>query len=186
MNGFKSAMKPEVKAKLDSILKYPFFSSVGQPLPPTVSRVDTWSQAARTCGFLKWKNSKLQARNALKGRIEARYPEDRVKHYFWHRFQEWNPLVDELRPPIIEPFVETLLKKIPLQAKYLESVRYALRSDLMLICLEIHYQDIVKPVFHLPCLDPWYAAGHFPCGWDGDEFPEQWDGVIRGGQLIVF
>jgi hypothetical protein len=52
-------------------------------------------------------------------------------------------------------------------------VRDAVRSDLMLICLETHYQDIVKPVFHTPYLDIWYAAGHFPCGWDGDEFPEQ-------------
>ena len=179
-------MTPVVKNKLESILKYPFFSKVGRPLPSTVSNVENWLQAAKTCGFLKWKNSKLQARNALQGRIEARYPEDRVKHYFWHRHQEWNPLIDELRPPIIEPFVESLLGKIPLQDRDLESIRYALRSDLMFICLEAHYQDIVKPVFFTPYLDPWYAVGHFPCGWDGDEFPEQWDGEMHGGQLIVF
>jgi len=175
-------MTPVVKAKLDSIFKYPFFSAVGQPLPSNVSKVENWLQAAKTSGFLKWKNSKLQARNALQRGITDKFP----KPGMWERMQEWNPLVDELRPPIIEPFVETLLRKIPLQPKQLESVRYALRSDLNLICLETHYQDIVKPIFFVPYLDPWYAAGHFPCGWDGDEFPEQWDGVIRGGQLIVF
>lgn len=175
-------MKQVVRAKLDSILKYPFFNSVGQGLPPTVSKVDTWLQAAKSCGFLKWKNSKLSARNALQDGITSQFP----KPGMWERMQEWNSVVAELRPPIIEPFVESLLHKIPLKGNHLENVRYALRSDLMVICLETHYQDIVKPIFHTPYLDPWYAAGHFPCGWDGDEFPEQWDGVIRGGQLIVF
>lgn len=175
-------MSPAVKAKLNSILKYPFFSSVGQPLPPTLSRVNTWESAAKTCGFLKWRNNKLMARNALQDGITSQFP----KPGMWERLQEWNALVDELRPPIIEPFVETLLPKVPLNDSNLEKVRDAVRSDLMLICLETHYQDIVKPIFHIPHLDPWYAAGHFPCGWDGDEFPDAWDGVIRGGQLMVF
>ena len=178
-------MTPVVKAKLDSILKYPFFSSVGQPLPCTVSRVGTWSQAAKTCGFVKWENCQLQARNALKGRIEARYPEDTVKHYFWHRFQEWNPLVDELRP-LLRSSIDSLLTRVPLKGATGHIVKANVLSDLQCICLETHYQDIVKPPFFIPYLDPWYASGHFPCGWDGDEFPEQWDGDIRGGQLIVF
>ena len=120
-------MTPIVKGKLDSILKYSFFSAVGQPLPSSVSKVVGWPQAAKTCGFLKWKNSKLMARNALQDGIERQYP----KPGMWERMEEWNPLVDELRPPIIEPFVETLLQKIPLKPKYLEGMRYALRSDLL-------------------------------------------------------
>jgi hypothetical protein len=191
-------MKPRVKQKLDQIFSYPFFESVGKPLPTTVSSVKTWTQAAKSCGFLKWRNNQLMARNALKGKIQSRYPEDRVNHSFWHRFQEWNPLVDELRPPIIEPFVETLLAKVPLENKSLETVRNAVRSDLMLICLETHYQDIVNPFFFIPNLDPWYASGHFPCGWDGDEFAHDfetgdetiffdgWDNLSSHGKLIVF
>lgn len=174
-------MTPIVRAKLDSILRYPFFTSVGQPLPLAFSRVDTWPRAARTCGFLKWANSTLQGRNTLQRGITDQFP----KPGMWERLQEWNPLVKELRPHI-EPFVETLLSKIPLKSEHLKNVREALRGDLLTTCLETHYQDIVKPIFFIPFLDPLYAAGHFPCGWDGDEFPEQWDGVVRGGQLIVF
>ena len=178
-------MTTVVKNKLDDILAYPFFSCAGQKLPSTVSTVDTWAKAGKTCGFIKWKNSKLQARNALQGRIEARYPEDTIKHYFWHRFQEWNPLVDEL-DSVLDPFIKSLAASVPLKEKELKNLKDTLSWDLGLICLEAHYQDIVKPIFYIPYLDPWYAAGHFPCGWDGDEFPEQWDGIIRGGQLIVF
>ena len=178
-------MKPEVKAKLDTIFTYPFFSSVGKPLPPSVSRVKTWPQAAKTCGFLKWSNSQLMARNAIQRRIQARYPEDTVNNYFWHRFQEWNSLGEELRP-VIDSFVETLLPKIPLKDKNLKNVKDDLLWDIFFICLECNFADIVKPVFYIPVIEPWYATGHFPCGWDGDEFPSSWDGIIRGGQLIVF
>jgi hypothetical protein len=38
----------------------------------------------------------------------------------------------------------------------------------------------------MPVVEPWYAKGHFPCGWDGDEFSDRWDGVVKGGQLMVF
>lgn len=174
-----------VKAKLENILNYPYFASVGQPLPPTVSKVETWPRAAMTCGFVKWSNVQLQARNALQARIEARYSEDTVRHYFWHRFQEWNPLCEELKL-VICPFVENLVGKVALSDTDRTKVRDNINWDLLFICLEMHYQDVVKPIFYIPCLDPWYAAGHFPCGWDGDEFPEEWDGIVRGGQLIVF
>lgn len=178
-------MKPEVKAKLDSIFNYPLFENVGKPLPSNVSRVNTWQQAAKTCNFVKWNNSQLMARNAIQRRIQARYPEDTTNHYFWHRFQEWSPLGDELKP-ITESFIDTLLLKIPLKDKNLKNIKNNLLWDFFFICLECNFADIVKPVFYIPVIEPWYAVGHFPCGWDGDEFSEDWDGVIEGGQLIVF
>lgn len=98
--------------------------------------------------------------------------------------EEWNPLCKELKLMIC-PFVEGLVSKVPLNDRDRRRVRDAINWDLLFICLEAHYQDIVKPIFYVPFLDPWYLAGHFPCGWDGDEFPAQWDGVIRG-QLIVY
>jgi hypothetical protein len=107
-----------------------------------------------------------------------------VNHCFWHRLQEWNPLVDELQA-LLRLSIDGQLTRMPLKGATGHIVKATVLSDLRLICLETHYQDIVKPPFFIPYLDPWYASGHFPCGWDGDEFPEQWDGVIRG-RLIVF
>lgn len=107
-----------------------------------------------------------------------------MKNYFWHRLQEWNPLIVELRP-LLRLSIDGLLARVPLKGATGQTVKANVLSDLLFICLEAHYQDIVKPPCFIPYLDPWYAAGHFPCGWDGDEFPVQWDGVIRG-KLIVF
>lgn len=159
-------MTPVVKAKLESILKYPFFSSVGQPLPSTVSSVDTWPKAAKTCGFEKWDNCQLQAMNALQTRITARFPEDKVKNYFWHRLQEWNPLIEELRP-LLRSSIDSLLTRVPLKGATGHIVKATVLSDLQGICLETNFQDIVKPPFLIPYLDPWVCLGPFPLwlGW---------------------
>jgi hypothetical protein len=178
-------MKPEVKVKLDSIFNYPFFQSVGSSLPPTVTPLKSWSAASKMCRSHKWETCQLMARNALQGKIEARYPEDTVNHYFWHRHQEWNPIVIEIRP-LVHSFIDGLLPKFPLQDKALKNVRDDLSWDIMGICLEFEYRDIVEPIFYMPVVEPWYAKGHFPCGWDGDEFSDRWDGVVKGGQLMVF
>jgi hypothetical protein len=169
-------MKTEVKSKLDSIFRYPFFQSVGKPLPPSITKLGNWPAAAKMCRSHKWDNCKLMAKNAL-----ARFTEQAS----WERGQEWNPLAEELQP-IVLSFVDTLLLNIPVSKKGHKNIREALSWDIVAICLEHEYRDVVEPFFYIPLLDPWYAAGHFPCGWDGDEFPEGWDGKDLFGQLMVF
>jgi hypothetical protein len=168
-------MKPEIKFKLESIFDYPLFQEVGKPLPASVTSVNNWLAAAKICRSHKWETCQLMARNTLQ-----RFTENN-----WNRSQEWNPITDELRPLILS-FVDKLLPKFPLQGKALKNVKDALSWDIMFICLEHEYRDLVEPLFYIPVVEPWYATGHFPCGWDGDEFPDAWDGIIRGGQLMVF
>ncbi len=110
---------------------------------------------------------------------------DSVQRKNWFRGQEWNPLVEELRPLILA-FVDRLLPKVPLPEEDASRVKHVLSWDLMGLCLEEEFRDVVEPFFCIPIQEPWYAAGHFPCGWDGGEFPEHWDGVIRDGRLMVF
>ena len=176
MRGFSEIMKHEVQAKLDSIFSYPFFQSVGTPLPASVTPLKSWPAAAKMCRSHKWETCQLMARNTLQRSTEK---------LSWHRSEEWNAIVRELRPSI-RAFIDSLLAKFPLQDKALKNVKEALSWDITFICLEHEYRDIVSPIFYIPAVEPWYAAGRFPCGWDGDEFPDAWDGIIRGGQLMVF
>lgn len=170
-------MKVEIQKKLDSIFKYPFFESVGKPLSGSVTKVDNWQLAIEVCKKdRKWENCRLMARNALQ-----RFTEQRD----WNRAQDWNPLADELRPLIVS-FVDTLVAKAPESLRIVNRIKGTLCWDIMFICLEYEYRDIVRPFFYIPVLEPWYVAGHFPCGWDGEQFPEGWDGVIRDGRLMVF
>jgi hypothetical protein len=157
-------------------LKYPWFQTCGQPLQGDVTTVSNWKDAVKESSSRKWNNSCLMARNALDFKVQTQS---------WERGQEWNPLAEELRP-IIVSFVEQLLPKTPVPTKLAPKVKATLSWDIMFLCFEYHYQDIVQPVFYIPYLEPWYSKGHFPCGWDGEEFPEHWDGIIRDGRLMVF
>src|SRR6266700_2332173 len=138
---------------MQDIFKYPFFESCGKPIPEDLVRASNWQVAVQESTSRKWKNCRLAASNTLF---------DSVQRKNWFRGQEWNPLVEELRPLILA-FVDRLLPKVPLP--------------------EEEFRDVVEPFFCIPIQEPWYAAGHFPCGWDGGEFPEHWDGVIRDGRL---
>jgi hypothetical protein len=169
-------MKRRIERKLETIFEYRFFQSVAEPLPPSVTPVTSWSRAAKECGAQKWANCQLMARNALQRFTEIQC---------WDRAQDWNPILQEIRP-LISIFCEALVRKTDLPEKLLTAIKTDLSWDIMFICLEHEFSDVVQPFFYIPLLDPWYAAGHFPCGWDGPEFPDRWDGVVREGQLIVF
>src|ERR1041384_6654016 len=159
-------MKSRVREKLDQIFSYPLFDSVGQPLPDSVTQIKTWKRAVKECSALKWSNCRLMARNAIQRRVESQYP----KPGMWERLEEWNPLSDEVTP-LINSFLDSLLPKIPVPEKSKVEIKHNLRSDFFFSCLECELSDISEVVFFFQHLDPWYAAGHFPCGWDGKKFP---------------
>jgi hypothetical protein len=169
-------MKLEVQQELERVLGYPFFECVGQALPSTVTPVTTWAAAMKHRNSQKWENCRLMARNALDGLVEQKS---------WERSQEWNPLVTEIRPTI-NAFVERVLPKWSVPKDFHSKLKDGLCWDILAMCLEQHYRDLIEPPFYIAYLQPWYASGHFPCGWDGPEFPAGWDGVVRRGRLIVF
>ncbi len=169
-------MNPAVKHKLEQIFRYPFFSSVGRSLPNSVTTVDTWTKAIKQCNMPKWESSRLRARNAL---------QIAVNKASWDRTQEWNPLAKELSPAI-DDYVDSMLLKSSLNEVERKSVKAKISWDLMFICFEEEYRDLVVPLFYIPYLDVWYNAGHFPCGIVGKKLPDDWDGRITDGQLIVF
>jgi hypothetical protein len=174
-------MKPRVQQKLDQLRGYPFFESVGKPLPDSVSQIETWTMAAKESSKMRWSNCRLMARNEIQHGVESQYP----KPGMWERLQEWNPLAEEANP-LINGLTDSLLPKIPLPDEARAKIKQTLQYDFFYMLLECELSDISEPVFFLKHLEPWYAAGRFPCGWDGPEFPSRWDGVIRHGQFFVF
>ena len=169
-------MTPRIESKLSKILAYPLLREKGGPLPSDITAVHSWPLAAKECTSRKWKNCQLMAGNALF---------EKVQRTAWDRGQTWNPIVQEVRL-LIKPLVEASLIGLPLPKDLVTKVGNSISWDLLGICLESEFCDLVQPFFCLPLLDPWYEVGHFPCGWDGDEFPEHWDGIIRGGKVMVF
>ena len=169
---------PDVESKLQDIFSYQFFVRSGTQLEGAVAVVPDWSQAIMSFKASKWENCRLMARNAL----------DRfVQLAEWSRSQEWNPFVREIRPRV-DAFVINLVQEGFIPCQWVEPrVTASLCWDITMICLEHKYRDLVKPIFYIPYLDYWYSRGYFPCGWEGEEFPDHWDGVVRDkGRLMVF
>ena len=169
-------------AKFEQFTNYDLFAHVGEPLPPDVEAEDHRETAILHCISRKWENCRLQARNALQRKIERKYQED-LK--FWERAEEWNPICQKLRPRIKEFTASLQSKPTPLSAE-IDRIKNDLEWDILLICLEYEFQDIVAPFFYLPLIDRWYRCGHLPCGWTGPPFPIVWDGSTFKGKLIVY
>ena len=169
-------MQPDVRQKFDEICRYPFFESVGEPLPRSVRSVKGWPPAIRECTSRKWENCRLMAGNCLWRMVEEKS---------WERGQAWGPTADVLRPLIVS-FVETVAPRMSLAPNQTKRVKDNFAWDIMYICLESFCRDLVPPIFYLPFLDSWYSVGHFPCGWDGSEFPDGWNGTIGSGRVMVF
>jgi hypothetical protein len=170
-------MNTSVEEKLKSILEYKFFGSIGEPISgEDVTIVPDWVSAANELKKIKWENCRLKARNALQRTVEERN---------WQRSEDWNPLAQELQRLVLG-FTTAIVQKLSLPKALTQKLTATLSWDIIGICFEHEYRDLASPMFYIPILEPWYAAGHFPCGWDGEEFPDGWDGVIRNGRLIVF
>ena len=173
-------MKPDIQLKHDSNFSYPFFRTVGRPVPSHLSHLDNCHEAAKSGSTKKWKACHIMARN------DAMVAADWLKKMAVNGYKIGIWLSKRSRP-IIHTFVDKLIAGLPVTDKSKFDLKHDLSWDFMFICLEYEYRDVVEPLFtFIPVVDPWYAAGHFPCGWDGDEFPDGWDGVVQGGQLIVF
>jgi hypothetical protein len=173
---FWTVVKHQVEAKLRTICGYPFFHAVGKPINASNPAIENWSNAINFYNSSKWKNCCLMARNALQRKVEQKS---------WERSQEWNNLAEDLYPHIAL-FVSSLVRGHSIPDKFNSIVIPRLSWDIMGICFECEYMDLIEPFFFIPLLEPCYAAGHLPCGWDGEEFPNSWDGIIREGKLIVY
>jgi hypothetical protein len=169
-------MKQETRDKLERVFSYPFFQRIGGKLPESVVSIPSWPVAIEECNKPKWERCRLMARNTLQRLIEQRD---------WARIEDWEPLGDELLPAVTE-FVERSLTRMSLDLETVSKLQHHVSWDIMFICMEFEFRDVVEPMFHLPLLDPWYEKGHFPCGWTGEAFPDRWDGRIGDGKLSVY
>jgi hypothetical protein len=66
------------------------------------------------------------------------------------------------------------LKKIRAY-EWVNETRFPFESLLFDCCAELEISHIIRPIFFYPLVFPVLCAGHFPCGWDGDPVPENWD-----------
>ncbi len=160
--------------KLEQIVRLPLLRHVGAGVDETVVQVCDWKAAWISAKSLDWENCGLSARNALQEKLEQSASK---------QLQYWNAAADAIRPGIVE-FVARCAAMVP--SKFAKEISDQIAWDVMFMCLEEAFKSEVPPLFYVRILEPWYARGHFPCGWQGALFPDDWDGELPAGRLVVY
>lgn len=163
----------QMMQKLESLR---WFANAGQPTMGGHLTVQTWSQAVRSCASEVWSSVQLQVGNRF-GR--------EVRQRSYDRSEEWNGIVAELREAIAtvtSNSIDPVAKKFDLNPDFQDAVSW----DMLMICMETEFSDLLPPMFFVPRLEPIYAAGHFPCGWEGPKINEGLEGELPNWRLVVF
>lgn len=159
-------MHPRTIATIDELKKADWFCRVGVADTDSATVLSSWKDAAKSCKSRKWTDLCLEAANQLRERILERSRE---------RFEQWNVVAKDCRKVAI-PLVRRKLRPHILKHSLPNDVEGAVSWDIIHLCIEAEYADVVSPAF-FASQGYWYVNGHFPCGWKGD-FPD--------GKLVIY
>ena len=146
------------------------------PTNASVKQVFSWREALDGLRSRKWESFQLQMKNVLV---------EQVNRANYERFTEWNHNVGQINKAlegVLAGPIQEYVEKNDLGVAITDDLRW----NLLHICCESEYDDVVKPLYFLDNVWPWYQSGHFPCGWDGVELTEHFDGENLVGRLIIF
>ncbi len=129
--------------------------------------VDSWKDAIKHCSSQSWQDLALEWVNQLGVRVLRLNRE---------RYNEWNHVVDSLRPTV-EQLVQRKTVPVLTSNSLPQEFTGSVRGDIFGILMEAEYSDICPEPGPFAALASYYLKGHFPCGWEGDH-PK--------GRLIVY
>ena len=149
-------MHPRTAATLDQLRRVEWFANVGRQDTESAVVLSSWTEAMEHASSSAWEELCLEAANRYCERLLERSPA---------RFNEWNAVVDR-----VKPHVELIVKEKCVVAedlgqgkkRFVDTVKW----DILHVCMEAEYADVFPPGFYASQAY-WYSKGHFPCGWDG-------------------
>jgi hypothetical protein len=177
-------MRELTNAILREMTRWPLLGAIGKPLPLCkpgyATGVNNWRDASLLCNRDQWSSLQLQVKNRISRTIREKA---------FSRSLEWNQIADQVRP-IIGEFVEGIQIKIEAECDVRNIITASISWDLMMICMEIEYSNIMVPFFFVPNLKSIYQEGHFPCGWSGKKISEKWaslsDNPLPPGKILIY
>ena len=169
-------MNARTTQRLKKLESFPWFVNAGQFVSRDYLTVASWAEAVESSAAEIWSSVQLQVSNRL-----AR----EVRQNSYERSEEWNGIAAELRKGIaviVANSIDPVAKKFKLKPDFQGAVSW----DMLMICMETEFSDLVSPLFFIPRLCPIYETGHFPCGWEGPKLNEGWQEEHPNWRLIVY
>lgn len=155
------------KATLAELVAADWFSAIGKPVDGPIIVVASWYEAMTYCESDAWERILLGTANALA---------ERVMKGSSDRYRLWNEIATEIRQvtiPLVEQRTQEIIEEFRLPTTFKATVEW----DVAHLCMEAEYADVTPPGFYA-AQAYWYVQGHFPCGWEGAQYPE--------GKLVVY
>jgi hypothetical protein len=150
---------------------FPWFAHVGSLEGNGVTAVRDGREAeGYVCGQLKWLNFKNAIANRVRCLCFDRLPGPQLQRALGQVVKAVKGIIKANRLAAIDR---------NLSSKYTSpsgSFVYHVGWDLNFAGFEFVCRGAVPPLFFLPVLLPWYARGHYPCGWDGTMIKSDWAG----------
>ena len=171
-------MRGETAEMLHRLSAAPLLAEILSPIEPSddlVRVAKTWTEAVQLIEGEVWTALQLQVKNRL-----AR----EVREADFARSQAWNAIAGELRAEIVS-LLERKTVAETVRAVQSDAVIHSIRWDLLSICMETEFSDLVAPRLSVPRLLPWYERGRLPCGWDGPVLDTGWRGELIEAPLTV-
>jgi hypothetical protein len=162
--------------KLDELRSIRLFANVSKHIEGDFQTVGGWNDAVKLGTSEKWQSVRLQIKNQI--------AEEVTKRDYW-RSTEWNPVAEEVKNEV-ETFLAATIEPNEALVHLGQRFRNTVAWDMLMICMEAEFSDLITPMFYVPRLQPIYAAGHFPCDWAGPKLGNFWNGKLEAWKLIVY
>jgi hypothetical protein len=159
-------MHPRTTATHEELEKADWFACVGVKDTETAMVLSSWREAIEHCSSIEWENLCLEAANQYRERVLERSKE---------RFNQWNDIVDQIKP-VTDRLVRQKIEDVVCQQGLPKVFEDTVQWDILQVCMEAEYADVYQPGFYASQAY-WYVKGHFPCGWEG-KFPK--------GKLVIY
>lgn len=160
-------MLPRTAETFNHLAIVQLFSCVGMTEGVTRSRVlKSWPEAVEHAGSKSWQDMNRNAADRFCDEILAHSKE---------RYDKLGEVIEELKKYTV-PFVRYMVEPVMRQHDLPGWFEAKVNIDIIHACLEAEYADLVKFRWFTG-LSHFYAAGHFPCGWEG---------IYPQGRFIIY
>ena len=153
-------MHPKTIATLDELEKATWFSHVGGKDTSVAIVLSSWQEAIKYCSSIEWRILCIEASNQYRERLVEHSKE---------RFGRWNEIAAELKRttvPLVSQKIEAIVHQHGLPKTFGDMVQW----NILGASIEAEYADVNPSGFNASHAF-WYIRGHFPCGWQGGDFP---------------
>jgi hypothetical protein len=120
--------------------------------------VDNWDAARRSYEGWPWRNTVIEASNALRLFLHNRH---------LNEYCEWRKIREEVNKSlerIVHPRTTEFSRENALGERFIDCVDW----DIGMVLQESGYLKFRAPPFFTRVILSVYEDGHFPCGWDGN------------------